>query len=303
MKTKIATSTVLVLMFSLGMVSSALGLGESMANYDADGNFNHSTGALTGVLTGDTDGATHDNAVPATVSGGVLHAGSNHNSGVKYDGSLSDYFNIDGVNWGSNTIFGIVNLNDNSGGTRHFATVGYDSTGSNSNVNGMRFEAEVDGPTAARIAIFSGYAKAELGMGIGSTQAGKDHFVAGSWRDNLDGTVQMSLYMQTLDGSQLGVNLGATEDRFFTTIARNDPGDVTDFGAGSQYLYVGRDSRRFTTAPAIGACNCDIDLFAISHSYIADQAGYEALFASIPEPMTLSLVAVGGLLSVLRRRS
>ena len=300
MKTKIATSTVLVLMFSLGMVSSAMGFGDSHASYNTNEDFDHSTGPLNGVLTGDTDGSNHDNAIPATVSGGVLHAGSNHNSGVKYDGAPDTYFDIDGLNWGSNTVYGLVNLNDPTG-TRHFATVGFDSTGTNSNINGMRFEADVDGPTAARIAIHSGSAKAELGMGIGAIQGGKDHFLAASWRDNLNGTVEMSLYMQTLDGSQLGVNLGATEDRFFTTIARNDPGDVTDWD-GNQFLYVGRDSRRFTTAPAIGACDCDISLFAINHSYTATQSEYEALFASIPEPMTLSLVAVGGLLSVLRRR-
>lgn len=207
----------------------------------------------------------------ALVSGDALEIVDDPQSGVHYGISLDSYMDVSAQSWGSITLAGVVTLSTSAANKRQtlFATGSHEHTPPiHDNENGIVFQANSDSPSAGpSILLHRAWKDAGITLKDMKPMPGVPYFLAASWRDNGDGSIDFRLYLRELedtDGTTV-VYESATRERPSTGMAQ----------AQHQIVYLGR--RAMGGDPLNGT----IRLFQISNTFTDAAPDFEALHRSV----------------------
>jgi hypothetical protein len=239
----------------------------------------------------------------ASVSGGKLlvpQAAGGPITGVNYGPTATNWFNMtnDG-SWGTNTIAGIFTL-DAVSGYRTLAAIGTDDPYVHTLYTasyGLELNACENGVGMPQLRLIDnwgsgGYSALRCEMYSQTLQPGVEYFLASSWRDNNNGTLDMTIYLRRTD-DLTGANA------YFRTGTSTNPGHAHRLTA-SQFV-VGYSPYGTSTNGTLGG---GVNLVQVyGGDFQANQAAYNTLFANaVPEP-TIMILMLTGLAGLLQRRA
>jgi hypothetical protein len=213
----------------------------------------------------------------AEVAGGKLLVPQVGVSGVFYGPSATNWFNMtnDG-SWGTNTIAGIFTLDTRTlvGGLQTLAAIGTEDPYTHTYYTasyGVEFNA-CEGAGMPQLRLIDnwggdGYSALRCEMYSQSLQTGVEYFVAASWRDNDNGTLDMTIYLRQTD-DLTGTNA------YYSTGTSTNPGHAHRLP--NSYFFVGQSPYGSTPNGTLGG---SVDLVQVyGGAFQPSKAAYETFY-------------------------